>query len=129
MVPEHKLFIGMIPKSSDESDIRQIFKPYGEIEEVYILRQQGGGQSKGIVVVGGLLDDGAKESLLASASSSVFGSFSSAIRRAIRIYSGNGFGVSDRIVRITGLVTRLTGLTRRVSRDICFLLCHVTSQL
>lgn len=46
-VPEHKLFIGMIPKSAEEKEIRDIFKPYGEIDEVYILRHQGTGQSKG----------------------------------------------------------------------------------
>lgn len=44
---EHKLFIGMIPKSADESDIREMFKVYGEIEEVYILRNPNTGHSKG----------------------------------------------------------------------------------
>ncbi|DAZ95033.1 TPA: hypothetical protein N0F65_003750, partial [Lagenidium giganteum] len=44
---EHKLFIGMIPKSADEKAIRAVFDPYGAIEEVYILRHPGTGQSKG----------------------------------------------------------------------------------
>lgn len=44
---EHKLFIGMIPKTADEKAIRAVFEPYGSIEEVYILRHPGTGQSKG----------------------------------------------------------------------------------
>ncbi|KAF0699986.1 Aste57867_9466 [Aphanomyces stellatus] len=44
---EHKLFIGMIPKHADEADIRAVFESHGEIEEIYILRHPGTGQSKG----------------------------------------------------------------------------------
>ncbi|RHY56102.1 hypothetical protein DYB38_011344 [Aphanomyces astaci] len=44
---EHKLFIGMIPKHADEADIRGVFDVHGEIEEIYILRHPGTGQSKG----------------------------------------------------------------------------------
>lgn len=44
---EHKLFIGMIPKSADEAAIREVFELFGAIEEVYILRHPATGQSKG----------------------------------------------------------------------------------
>lgn len=44
---EHKLFIGMIPKSADEAAIREVFVPFGAIEEVYILRHPSTGVSKG----------------------------------------------------------------------------------
>lgn len=44
---EHKLFIGMIPKTADESAIREVFELFGIIEEVYILRHPATGQSKG----------------------------------------------------------------------------------
>ncbi|RHY27973.1 hypothetical protein DYB32_006382 [Aphanomyces invadans] len=44
---EHKLFIGMIPKHADEADIRSVFQVHGDIEEIYILRHPGTGQSKG----------------------------------------------------------------------------------
>jgi RNA recognition motif-containing protein len=44
---EHKLFIGMIPKTADENAIRTVFEVYGTIEEVYILRHPTNGQSKG----------------------------------------------------------------------------------
>ncbi|KAI9909629.1 hypothetical protein PsorP6_014602 [Peronosclerospora sorghi] len=44
---EHKLFIGMIPKTADEAAIRDVFELFGPIEEVYILRHPATGQSKG----------------------------------------------------------------------------------
>ncbi|GMF09152.1 unnamed protein product [Phytophthora lilii] len=44
---EHKLFIGMIPKTADEAAIREVFELFGAIEEVYILRHPATGQSKG----------------------------------------------------------------------------------
>ncbi|CEG39072.1 cug-bp-and etr-3-like [Plasmopara halstedii] len=44
---EHKLFIGMIPKTADEGAIREVFELYGTIEEVYILRHPSTGLSKG----------------------------------------------------------------------------------
>ncbi|KAG3082002.1 hypothetical protein PI124_g19189 [Phytophthora idaei] len=44
---EHKLFIGMIPKTADEGAIREVFELFGTIEEVYILRHPATGQSKG----------------------------------------------------------------------------------
>ncbi|RLN93605.1 hypothetical protein BBJ28_00022169 [Nothophytophthora sp. Chile5] len=44
---EHKLFIGMIPKTADEAAIREVFELFGSIEEVYILRHPATGQSKG----------------------------------------------------------------------------------
>lgn len=39
---EHKLFIGMIPKTATEEFIRTIFDPFGEIREVHIIRDQDG---------------------------------------------------------------------------------------
>ncbi|TDH73696.1 hypothetical protein CCR75_002611 [Bremia lactucae] len=44
---EHKLFIGMIPKTADENAIREVFELFGTIDEVYILRHPATGQSKG----------------------------------------------------------------------------------
>ncbi|KAG6948306.1 hypothetical protein JG687_00015557 [Phytophthora cactorum] len=41
---EHKLFIGMIPKTADEGAIREVFELFGTIEEVYILRHPATGQ-------------------------------------------------------------------------------------
>jgi len=43
---EHKLFIGMIPKTMDEEQLKEIFSPYGEIELVKVLRETNG-NSKG----------------------------------------------------------------------------------
>lgn len=43
----HKLFIGMIPKLASEDEIRHVFAQFGDIDEIYILRNQISGQSKG----------------------------------------------------------------------------------
>eukprot|EP01114_Cavostelium_apophysatum_P007194 TRINITY_DN1903_c0_g1_i1.p1 TRINITY_DN1903_c0_g1~~TRINITY_DN1903_c0_g1_i1.p1 ORF type:complete len:613 (+),score=125.13 TRINITY_DN1903_c0_g1_i1:161-1999(+) len=44
---EHKLFIGMIPKSADEEAVRTLFSPYGEIESISILRDPSTQESRG----------------------------------------------------------------------------------
>lgn len=40
------MFVGMIPKSFNESDIVDLFSPFGTIEDCSVLKE-GSGQSKG----------------------------------------------------------------------------------
>lgn len=46
MSEDRKLFVGMLNKQQCEDDIRELFLPYGNVEECTILRDQNGG-SKG----------------------------------------------------------------------------------
>jgi len=41
-VPENKLFIGMLSRKAGEVEVREIFAPFGEIKEIYMIRNADG---------------------------------------------------------------------------------------
>jgi len=45
-VEDRKLFVGMLPKKFTESDVAELFSPFGTIEDCSVLKE-GSGQSKG----------------------------------------------------------------------------------
>lgn len=42
-----KMFVGQIPRSMDENDLRKMFEEYGQVHQVNVLRDKLSGQSKG----------------------------------------------------------------------------------
>jgi len=45
-VEDRKLFVGMLPKAFSESDVAELFSPFGTIEDCSVLKEASG-QSKG----------------------------------------------------------------------------------
>ena len=43
-----KMFVGQIPRSMDESDLRKMFEEYGPVFQLNVLRDKVTGQSKGM---------------------------------------------------------------------------------
>eukprot|EP00339_Tiarina_fusa_P022428 CAMPEP_0117031000 /NCGR_PEP_ID=MMETSP0472-20121206/22330_1 /TAXON_ID=693140 ORGANISM="Tiarina fusus, Strain LIS" /NCGR_SAMPLE_ID=MMETSP0472 /ASSEMBLY_ACC=CAM_ASM_000603 /LENGTH=357 /DNA_ID=CAMNT_0004739231 /DNA_START=141 /DNA_END=1210 /DNA_ORIENTATION=- len=41
-VPENKLFIGMLSRKAGEAEVRQLFAPFGDIREIYMIRNADG---------------------------------------------------------------------------------------
>ncbi|XP_057367768.1 CUGBP Elav-like family member 1 isoform X3 [Daphnia carinata] len=46
-----KMFVGQIPRSMDENDLRKMFEEYGQVHQVNVLRDKVTGQSKGCCFV------------------------------------------------------------------------------
>ncbi|XP_078000293.1 CUGBP Elav-like family member 1 isoform X11 [Glandiceps talaboti] len=46
-----KMFVGQIPRSMDENDLRKFFHEYGEVYQLNVLRDRATGQSKGCCFV------------------------------------------------------------------------------
>ncbi|KAL3911646.1 MAG: hypothetical protein SGARI_001547 [Bacillariaceae sp.] len=41
-IPENKLFIGMLSRKAGEDEVRELFEPFGEIREIYMIRNADG---------------------------------------------------------------------------------------
>jgi len=44
---EHKLYVGMLSRKSTEDDVRKLFEPYGDVLEIFLMRDKDTGASKG----------------------------------------------------------------------------------
>ncbi|KAF7263004.1 hypothetical protein GWI33_003735 [Rhynchophorus ferrugineus] len=42
-----KMFVGQVPRSMDENDLRQMFEVYGRVHSINVLRDKASGASKG----------------------------------------------------------------------------------
>ncbi|MFP6782495.1 MAG: RNA-binding protein, partial [Gammaproteobacteria bacterium] len=48
---QNKLYVGNFPYSVDEDQLREMFSPYGEIEELALIMDRETGRSKGFAFI------------------------------------------------------------------------------
>lgn len=48
---QNKLYVGNFPYSVDEDQLRELFSPYGEIEELALIMDRETGRSKGFAFI------------------------------------------------------------------------------
>jgi RNA recognition motif-containing protein len=58
-----KIYVGNLPFSVDDEQLRELFKTYGEIEEVTIIKDRFSGRSKGFGFVTFKEDESAKKAI------------------------------------------------------------------
>jgi cold-inducible RNA-binding protein len=58
-----KIYVGNLPYSTEEDQLRDLFTQYGEIEEVYLARDKVSGKKKGYAFVRFTTPAGAQASL------------------------------------------------------------------
>lgn len=46
-----KMFVGQIPRSKDEDDLRKMFEEFGDVFQLNVLRDKATGQSKGKIIL------------------------------------------------------------------------------
>jgi RNA recognition motif-containing protein len=67
-----KLFVGNIPHSTTEADLRSLFEPHGAIEQVSIVTERETGRSRGFAFVE-MTDSGQAEKAIAALNGTDFG--------------------------------------------------------
>lgn len=50
-MPQNKLYVGNFPYDVDESQLRQLFSPYGDIEELAVIMDRATGRPKGFAFI------------------------------------------------------------------------------
>ena len=48
---QNKIYVGNFPYSVDESQLREIFAPYGDIEEIALIKDRETGRPKGFAFI------------------------------------------------------------------------------
>ena len=94
-----KLYVGNLPFSADENELESIFKTYGALESLTIVRDRDTGQPRGFAFVE-YKDDAAAEAAIAATNGMQVGGRALAVNEARpreeRPRTGGGFGCGDR---------------------------------
>lgn len=46
-----KMFVGQVPRSMDENDLRELFEEFGRVHQINVLRDKATGASKGKLII------------------------------------------------------------------------------
>ena len=89
------LYVGNLPHSTNESELRSLFEPHGQVENVSVVTDRDTGRSRGFAFVE-MTDAGEAEKAIAALNGSELGgrtlTINEARPKADRPRSGQGFG-------------------------------------
>eukprot|EP00562_Extubocellulus_spinifer_P005246 CAMPEP_0178524190 /NCGR_PEP_ID=MMETSP0696-20121128/29507_1 /TAXON_ID=265572 /ORGANISM="Extubocellulus spinifer, Strain CCMP396" /LENGTH=937 /DNA_ID=CAMNT_0020155501 /DNA_START=216 /DNA_END=3029 /DNA_ORIENTATION=+ len=112
--PRRTLFVRNVPFDATRTDLFEVFRHYGRIESIYLVKDRDTGVGKGTAFVRYEAENGSKRALEAAGSSSTGGPF---VGGSDNLAGGEGLYLSGRRLLVDPAVDRDTASSLKVERD------------
>ena len=112
--PRRTLFVRNVPFDATRTDLFEVFRHYGRIESIYLVKDRDTGVGKGTAFVRYEAENGSKRALEAAGSSSTGGPF---VSGSDNLAGSEGLYLSGRRLLVDPAVDRDTASSLKVERD------------